>query len=145
MIDRAALKPAALLSQLIRCASVTPSEAGALSIIEKYLIALGFFVERPLFGEGQAAVENLYARLGDASPCLVFAGHSDVVPPGDEGRWRYPPFGGEIVDGFVYGRGAVDMKGGIAAMLSATARYVAANPPKGSIAFIITGDEEGPA
>ncbi len=138
--------PATLLVELIRCPSVTPTEGGALTFLEKRLAALGFAVERPLFGEGSDKVENLYARLGEHRPCLVFAGHVDVVPPGDEARWSHGPFAGEREGGFVYGRGAVDMKGGIAAMLAAVARRLAnALPPNGSIAFLVTGDEEGPA
>jgi succinyl-diaminopimelate desuccinylase len=138
--------PAALLVELIRCPSVTPAEAGALAFIEERLRAVGFAVERPVFGVGEDAVENLYARFGQDGPCLVFAGHVDVVPPGDEGRWSHAPFSGDTAGGFVYGRGAVDMKGGIAAMLAAVARYLAVPPQrKGSIAFLITCDEEGPA
>ena len=138
--------PSSLLVELIRCPSVTPVEAGALALLETALAGLGFAVERPAFGEGGDKVENLYARLGEARPCFVFAGHVDVVPPGDVACWRHGPFAGELADGFVYGRGAVDMKGGIAAMLAAVARYLAASGrPAGSIAFLITGDEEGPA
>jgi succinyl-diaminopimelate desuccinylase len=91
-------------------------------------------------------VENLYARYGTARPCLLFAGHTDVVPPGDPGRWRHGPFSGQVEGGEVFGRGAVDMKGGIACMAAAALSYLADRPePLGSIAFLITGDEEGPA
>ncbi len=146
MNDHAPTDPASLLVELIRCPSVTPSEAGALACLEKRLLALGFSVERPVFGEADAKVENLYARLGNEAPCLVFAGHVDVVPAGDEERWSHGPFAGALAGGFVYGRGAVDMKGGIAAMLAGVARYLgSAGRPLGSIAFLITGDEEGPA
>lgn len=141
-----ATDPVPLLVDLIRCPSVTPAEAGALALLEDRLGALGFAVERPVFGEGDSRVENLYARLGDTQPCLVFAGHVDVVPAGDEARWSRAPFAGERANGFVYGRGTVDMKGGIAAMVAAVARHLAKDErPRGSIAFLITGDEEGPA
>src|SRR5580700_10791108 len=129
MSEPSSTDPAALLVDLIRCPSVTPTEAGALTFLEARLTALGFAVERPVFGEGADKVENLYARLGDQRPCLVFAGHVDVVPPGDEARWSHGPFAGEREGGFVYGRGAVDMKGGIAAMFAAVARYLVAQPP----------------
>jgi succinyl-diaminopimelate desuccinylase len=138
--------PVALARELLRCPSVTPQEGGALTLIEKTLTDAGFDVHRVTFAEpGTAAVENLYARIGTAAPHLVFAGHTDVVPPGDEARWRHKPFGGEIADGVLFGRGAVDMKGGIACMLAATLDHVAANggAPWGSISFLITGDEEG--
>jgi succinyl-diaminopimelate desuccinylase len=138
--------PVPLLVELIRCPSITPAEAGALACLESRLRALGFTVERPLFGEGEAKVENLYARLGETRPCLAFAGHVDVVPAGDAARWSRGPFSGECANGFVYGRGAVDMKGGIAAMVAAVARHLNKGArPRGSIAFLITGDEEGPA
>ncbi|SEE87400.1 succinyldiaminopimelate desuccinylase [Rhizobiales bacterium GAS191] len=164
LIDRKDLTdPTGLLVELIRCPSVTPAEGGALAFLETCLKKLGFAVERPVFGEAGAQVENLYARLGEEAPCLVFAGHADVVPAGDVERWSHGPFAGEIADGFVYGRGAVDMKGGIAAMLAAAARHLGSEAhgtqegpkgrpkerpnerPWGSIAFLITGDEEGPA
>ncbi|WP_349371376.1 succinyl-diaminopimelate desuccinylase [Salinarimonas sp.] len=136
-----------LAQALIRCRSVTPAEGGALALLADLLREAGFSVERPVFSApGTPDVENLYARLGTQAPVLVLAGHTDVVPPGDEGRWTHPPFSGEIVDGVLYGRGAVDMKGGIAAMLAAALRFAAENPGfAGSIAVLITGDEEGPA
>ncbi|MFI4996834.1 MAG: succinyl-diaminopimelate desuccinylase, partial [Hyphomicrobiales bacterium] len=109
-------------------------------------LALCFACERPVFAVGADKGEYLYARFGSESPCLVFAGHVDVVPAGDEERWSHGPFSGDLAGGFVYGRGAVDMKGGIAAMLAGVARYLgSAGRPLGSIAFLITGDEEGPA
>ena len=138
--------PVALARELLRCPSVTPQEGGALALIEKTLASAGFTVHRVTFAEpGTAPVENLYARIGSAAPHLVFAGHTDVVPPGDEARWQHKPFGGEIADGVLFGRGAVDMKGGIACVLSAALDHVAANggAPRGSISFLITGDEEG--
>jgi succinyl-diaminopimelate desuccinylase len=138
--------PVALARELLRCPSVTPQEGGALALIEKTLASAGFTVHRVTFAEpGTAPVENLYARIGSAAPHLVFAGHTDVVPPGDEARWQHKPFGGEIADGVLFGRGAVDMKGGIACVLAAALDHVAANGgvPWGSISFLITGDEEG--
>ena len=138
--------PVSNLSRLIQCASVTPTEGGALGALDSMLAPLGFKVERMTATEpGTADVENLYARLGDEGPHLMFAGHTDVVPVGDEAAWQHPPFGAEIVDGIMYGRGAVDMKGGIACFVAAVARHVEAHgSPKGSISFLITGDEEGP-
>jgi succinyl-diaminopimelate desuccinylase len=137
--------PLAIARDLVRCRSVTPAEGGALGFIEKLLGGAGFAVERMTFTEpGTAPVENLYARHGSQAPHLVFAGHTDVVPPGDEARWSHPPFAGEIADGVLYGRGAVDMKGGIACALAATLDHVAAHGRLGgSISFLITGDEEG--
>ena len=140
--------PVALACELLRCRSVTPHEAGALLFLEKMLSSAGFTVHRVVFSEpGADDVENLYARIGTAGPHLVFAGHTDVVPPGDEARWRHPPFAGEITDGVLFGRGAVDMKGAIACELAAVLDHLAANggKPKGSISFLVTGDEEGVA
>ncbi len=138
--------PAALARELLRCRSVTPAEGGALGVIERVLQAAGFEVHRVIFAEpGTAPVENLYARIGNAGPHLVFAGHTDVVPPGEQAKWTHPPFAGAVADGTLYGRGAVDMKGAIACALAATLDYLAARggEPKGSISFLITGDEEG--
>ncbi|MFL6802422.1 MAG: succinyl-diaminopimelate desuccinylase [Xanthobacteraceae bacterium] len=140
--------PIAIARDLIRCPSVTPAEGGALAYLERLLKAAGFTVHRPVFHQpGTADVENLYARIGTASPHLVFAGHTDVVPPGDEAAWRHGPFAGEIAEGVLYGRGAVDMKGGVACFLAAALDHLAANGgrPKGSLSFLITGDEEGAA
>jgi succinyl-diaminopimelate desuccinylase len=140
--------PVAIARDLIRCPSVTPAEGGALAYLEGVLNAAGFTVHRPVFREpGTADVENLYARIGTASPHLVFAGHTDVVPPGDEAAWRHGPFAGEIADGVLYGRGAADMKGGVACFLAAALDHLAAvgGRPKGSLSFLITGDEEGVA
>jgi succinyl-diaminopimelate desuccinylase len=142
------LDPIGFAQALIRCPSITPAEGGALSLIEGALNAAGFRVHRLTFTEeGTPDVENLYARLGTGAPNLCFAGHSDVVPPGDEGAWTRPPFAAEIHDGVLYGRGAVDMKGAIACFLAAALRYGVASgrPPKGSLSFLITGDEEGPS
>src|ERR1700748_1076085 len=130
---------------LIRCPSVTPIDAGALGVLENILKAAGFEVHRVTFSEpGTADVDNLYARIGTSAPHITFAGHTDVVPPGDESAWSHGAFSGEVKDGFFYGRGAVDMKGGIACSVAAVLEYLAANDgqPKGSISFLITGDEE---
>src|ERR1700729_139311 len=134
---------------LVRCPSVTPLGAGALGVLENILKAAGFEVHRVTFSEpGTADVDNLYARIGTSAPHITFAGHTDVVPPGDETAWSHGAFSGEIKDGFVYGRGAVDMKGGIACRVAAVLEYVPTNREKpqknggGSISFLITGDEE---
>ncbi len=140
--------PLALAQALIRCPSVTPEEGGALSFLARILTEAGFTVERPVFSQsGTPDIENLYARIGTGSPVLLFAGHTDVVPPGEATTWTHDPFSGAVADGMLYGRGAVDMKGGIACMLVATLRFLGARGPEfgGSIAFLITGDEEGPA
>jgi succinyl-diaminopimelate desuccinylase len=140
--------PLALAQALIRCPSVTPEEGGALSFLADALARAGFSVERPVFSEpGTPDIENLYARIGTTGPVLVFAGHTDVVPPGETASWTHGPFSGEVSEGFLYGRGAVDMKGGIACMLAATLDFLDARGPEfgGSIVFLITGDEEGPA
>ena len=139
--------PAALLATLIRCPSVTPQEAGVLTALGAMLQELGFQVERVTFeAEGTAPVENLYARLGETGPHLMFAGHTDVVPEGDPADWSHPPFAAEVHDGRMFGRGTVDMKGGIACFVAAIARYLAAQGrPEGSVSLLITGDEEGPS
>ena len=139
--------PVENLRTLIRCPSVTPEEGGALSVLEAMLKALGFTVTRMTArAEGTPDVENLYARLGHSGPHLMFAGHSDVVPPGDEASWSHPPFAAEIAGGRLFGRGAVDMKGGIACFIAAVARHIEERGElPGSISLLITGDEEGPA
>jgi succinyl-diaminopimelate desuccinylase len=139
--------PVANLQTLIRCASVTPAEGGALTALADMLLPLGFKVERMTAREpGTPDIENLYARLGTEGPHLMFAGHTDVVPVGDAASWSHPPFAAEIADGELFGRGAVDMKGGIACFAAAVARHIEKHgPPAGSISFLITGDEEGPA
>jgi succinyl-diaminopimelate desuccinylase len=126
---------------------VTPAEGGALAFIDQVLADAGFEVHRPVFSEpGTPDVENLYARWGTGRPCLLFAGHTDVVPPGDPARWTHHPFGGAVDGGELYGRGAVDMKGGVACMMAAALQFVRDRPGfSGSIGFLITGDEEGPA
>ncbi|MEP9398080.1 succinyl-diaminopimelate desuccinylase [Mesorhizobium sp. KR2-14] len=139
--------PAENLAALIRCPSVTPAEGGALSALEAMLKPLGFTVERPVFSEeGTPDIENLYARLSGNGPHLMFAGHTDVVPVGDEAAWKHPPFSATVDNGEMYGRGAVDMKGGIACFVAALARHIETHgKPKGSVSLLITGDEEGPA
>ncbi|MCZ4090506.1 succinyl-diaminopimelate desuccinylase [Sinorhizobium psoraleae] len=139
--------PITNLSTLIRCPSVTPAEGGALTALEAMLTPLGFRVDRMTASEaGTPDIENLYARLGSDGPHLMFAGHTDVVPVGDEAAWTHPPFSAAIAGGEMYGRGAVDMKGGIACFVAAVARHIEKHgAPKGSISFLITGDEEGPA
>ena len=134
----------ALAQDLIRCPSVTPADAGALDVLEAALQSRGFFCHRLRFEEnGTAGVENLYARLGTEAPHFCFAGHSDVVPPGE--GWAHDPFTPTILDDVLYGRGAADMKSALAAFVAAVARVVANSTPKGSISLLITGDEEGPA
>ncbi|BDA82687.1 succinyl-diaminopimelate desuccinylase [Aureimonas sp. SA4125] len=139
--------PTAILQRLVRYPSVTPADAGALATLEALLVPLGFAVARPVFAEdGTADIENLFARTGSTGPHLVFAGHTDVVPPGDESDWKHPPFAGVIADGELYGRGAVDMKGGIACFVAALGRHTARGGlPWGQVSLLITGDEEGPA
>lgn len=131
-----------LATDLIARRSVTPEDAGCLELIGERLARCGFALERMDAG----GVSNLWARLGDTEPLFVFAGHTDVVPAGPENEWRFPPFEPAVHDGFLYGRGAADMKGGLAAMVTATETFLADSPSmKGSIAFLITSDEEGPA
>jgi succinyl-diaminopimelate desuccinylase len=131
--------PVPLAQRLIRCASVTPADGGAQDVLAEALAALGFTIHRLPFGE----TENLYARLGRAAPHLCFAGHTDVVPPGE--GWRHDPFGGVVEDGVLYGRGACDMKAAIAAFVAGVAQAQAADALPGSVSLLITGDEEGPA
>lgn len=140
--------PIRLTQDLIRCPSVTPNEGGALSLLEGVLKSAGFTVHRMTFEDKDTPpVENLYARYGSAGPNICFAGHTDVVPPGDGGAWRYDAFAAEIRDGLLYGRGAVDMKGSIAAFVAASCRYIEQQhgTMNGSISLLITGDEEGPS
>jgi len=131
-----------LARELIARQSVTPDDAGCQKLLTERLEPLGFTVEHLRFGE----VDNIWARRGDSGPVLAFAGHTDVVPPGPLEKWVSPPFEPTITDGYLYGRGAADMKSSIAAMVTACERFVAEHPNhKGSIAFLITSDEEGPA
>jgi succinyl-diaminopimelate desuccinylase len=140
--------PVAIARELIRCPSVTPEEGGAISYLQRVLTGANFDVHRVMFTQpGYDNIENLYARVGTGAPHFVFAGHTDVVPPGEEQLWSYAPFAGEVSEEVLFGRGAVDMKGAIACALAATFDYLAAHhgKPKGSISFLITGDEEGVA
>ncbi len=132
---------------LLRCPSVTPDDAGALDTLRRLFDAHGFATHRVTFEEpGSPAIDNLYCRLGTGAPYLVFAGHTDVVPPGVREAWRHDPFAATVAEGMLYGRGAQDMKGGIAAFAAAALAHVAAEgAPRGSIGLLITGDEEGPA
>src|SRR5450631_3004092 len=131
---------------LVRCPSVTPADAGALGVLEDVLKSAGFEVHRVTFSEpGAADIDNLYARIGTSAPHITFAGHTDVVPPGDETAWSHGAFSGDVKDGYLYGRGAVDMKGGIACSVAAVLQYLADHGGKpredgnGSISFLITG------
>jgi succinyl-diaminopimelate desuccinylase len=140
--------PLALAQALIRCPSVTPEEGGALTWLAAQLEPLGFVCHRLTMRDADTPdVDNLYARLGAGSPHLAFAGHTDVVPVGDQSAWTRPPFGGEVAHGVLYGRGAVDMKGGIASFLAATLDYLRSRGglKHGSLSFLITGDEESVA
>jgi succinyl-diaminopimelate desuccinylase len=137
----AVIDPVELAKTLIRRPSVTPRDDGAMDVVQHALEGLGFSCRRMRFGE----IENLYARRGTRGPNLCFAGHTDVVPPGEEGAWSSGPFEGEVRDGVLYGRGAADMKGGIAAFIAAASQVLASGDPKGSLSLLITGDEEGVA
>ncbi len=140
--------PVQLTKALIRCKSVTPDEGGALQLVQDVLTPAGFICHRMTFSEsGTADVDNLYARLGTTGPNLCFAGHTDVVPPGDEAQWASPPFEPTVRGDKLYGRGAVDMKGGVAAFIAAVLRLQKApgRALQGSISVLITGDEEGDA
>jgi succinyl-diaminopimelate desuccinylase len=143
------LSALSIARDLLRCPSVTPVDAGALGVLENILKTAGFEVHRVTFSEeGAADIDNLYARIGRSAPHITFAGHTDVVPPGDESAWTHGAFSGDVKDGFLYGRGAVDMKGGIACSVAAALDYLKAHggrprdDGKGSISFLITGDEE---
>ena len=143
-----AIETLELTRRLIRCPSVTPAEGGAIDLLQETLTTLGLTCHRLPFAEdGTAEVDNLYARLGADGPNFCYAGHSDVVPVGDAGAWSVDPFGAEIRDGLLYGRGAVDMKGAIAAFVAALSRFLAARGRDfgGSVSLLITGDEEAEA
>lgn len=131
--------PVTLTADLIRCPSVTPEEAGALDLLHTLLAAHGFVCTRVPRG----GIDNLYARWGSATPVFAFAGHTDVVPAGDPGHWSVDPFAGVERDGMLWGRGATDMKSGVAAFVCAAIDLVETDPPAGSVALLITGDEEG--
>lgn len=139
------IDPVDLTKALIRRQSVTPLDDGALGVLEERLSALGFACRRLTFEEeGTEPVSNLHARWGNSDPVFCFAGHTDVVPAGDEGLWASPPFEPSVREGVLFGRGAADMKGAIAAFAAAAERVIARRPT-GSIVMLITGDEEGPA
>ncbi|MGD9377030.1 MAG: succinyl-diaminopimelate desuccinylase [Methyloceanibacter sp.] len=138
----------AIAKSLIHCPSVTPSDAGALDALGEFLSVAGFSCNRLTFSEeGTPDVDNLVARIGTGAPHLCFAGHTDVVPPGDESLWSHDPFSADIADGRLYGRGASDMKGAVACFAAAAIDYVATcgGEIPGTISLLITGDEEGPA
>lgn len=138
-------EPLALATALIRCASVTPEDAGAQGLLAAALINLGFEVHSLRFGgPPDGPVDNLFATIGSGGPHFAFAGHTDVVPTGELAGWSADPFAAEVRDGRLIGRGAADMKGAIAAFVTAAARHVERGHP-GRLSFIITGDEEGPA
>jgi len=139
----AATDPLALACALIRRPSVTPEDAGAIDLLIETLTPLGFVCHEIRSASGGPEIRNLYARRGDGGRNFCFAGHTDVVPPGT--GWTVDPFAAEIRDGRLFGRGAADMKGGIACFIAAVARLVATGAPQGSISLLITGDEEGPA
>lgn len=144
------IDPVELTRALIRRPSVTPANEGAMEVLEKALTDMGFVCRRMLFqgpgGKGDdAPIVNLYARRGSASPNICFAGHTDVVPAGAAEQWTASPFEGETRDGILYGRGAVDMKGGIGAWVAALSRLLTEGEVDGSLSMLITGDEEGPA
>jgi len=133
--------PVALTAALIRCPSVTPEAGAALDLLQPILEGAGFACTRIPRG----GVDNLHARWGRADPVFAFGGHVDVVPPGDVGAWSVDPFAGDIAEGMVWGRGAADMKSGVAAFVAAATALIEESPPAGSIALLITGDEEGEA
>jgi succinyl-diaminopimelate desuccinylase len=139
--------PVTMLQHLVRCPSVTPHEAGALTTVQSWIDTVGFQSHRLVFtNHNTPDIDNLFSRIGNSGPHLCFAGHTDVVPQGDESIWSQPPFAADIKDGYIYGRGAVDMKGSVAAFAAAACDFVRENPQfKGSISFLITNDEEGPA
>jgi succinyl-diaminopimelate desuccinylase len=141
------LDPVALAQRLIRCRSVTPADDGAIAVLEEALTAQGFACTRIVGSTpGMPDIQNLWARYGGGGRHFCFAGHTDVVPPGELARWRADPFAAEILDGHLIGRGAVDMKGAIAAFAAASAGFIAEYPDfGGSISLLITGDEEGPS
>jgi len=135
--------PIDLTARLMRCPSVTPQEGGALALLEEVLSRAGFECHRA----DRGGISNLFARWGDkgAARTFGFNGHTDVVPPGDEAAWSKPPFGAEISEGYLWGRGATDMKSGVAAFAAAAIDFVAQTPPEGAVILAITGDEEGDA
>jgi succinyl-diaminopimelate desuccinylase len=142
-----AADPVALTQALVRCPTVTPGAGPALDLLQRCLEPLGFACHRVRFeGDGSYPVDNLFAKLGQGAPHLAFGGHVDVVPPGERGRWTMDPFSGEVRDGRLYGRGAADMKSGVAAFVAAVARVAGRGGlPRGSVSLLVTGDEESAA
>ena len=135
-----------LSRDLIRCPSITPADAGALDVLQRALEGIGFTCHRLSFSDSNTSdIDNLYARIGDTAPNFCFAGHTDVVPLGNSDAWSVDPFGGEIIDDVLYGRGATDMKSAVGAFVDAASRVIEAGSVNGSISLLITGDEEGPA
>ena len=131
-----------LTARLIRCPSVTPEEGGALTLIQSLLEPAGFACTRV----DRNGTPNLFARWGaKGARTLGFNGHTDVVPPGDPGSWTHPPFSGAVIDGTIWGRGATDMKSGVAAFVAAAIDFVTRTPPDGAVVLTVTGDEEGPS
>ncbi len=143
----APIDPLELARELLRRPSVTPDDGGILALLAGMLAEAGFHVERHRFHTPHPVpVDNLYARLGQGAPVVAFSGHVDVVPPGDEAAWTHPPFAGVVADGCLWGRGACDMKGAVAAMVAAAlALAQAGGPPRGTLLLLLTADEEGPA
>ncbi|MEL6168914.1 MAG: succinyl-diaminopimelate desuccinylase [Pseudomonadota bacterium] len=137
------IDPVSLTRQLVMCPSVTPEDAGALDILQEVLTKAGFTCARV----DRGGIRNLFARWGEKEHAHTFGfnGHTDVVPPGDPANWRFDPFAGELVDGELWGRGAADMKSGVAAFVAAAIEFVSASPPVGAVVLAITGDEEGDA
>jgi len=133
--------PVDLTAALVRCPSVTPEEGGAIELLQRMLAEAGFSTERV----DRNGIANLYARWGTGGPTLGFNGHTDVVPPGERSAWKHDPFAAEIAGGMLHGRGAADMKSGVAAFMAAAVDFVAEAPPQGSVVIAITGDEEGDA
>ena len=131
-----------LTARLIRCPSVTPEEGGALTLIQSLLEPAGFACTRV----DRNGTPNLFARWGaKGARTFGFNGHTDVVPPGDPGSWTHPPFSGAVIDGTIWGRGATDMKSGVAAFVAAAIDFVTRTPPDGAVVLTVTGDEEGPS
>ena len=137
--------PLPLAQDLIRCRSVTPEDGGAIALLARALTSLGFVCTELMFDGGGPKIHNLYARLGTTAPNFCFAGHTDVVPPGDVSTWRFDPFAAKVENGTLFGRGAADMKSAIAAFIAAVARSQERHGNRGSISLLITGDEEGPS
>ena len=140
--------PVSLTKALVQCPSITPKDEGALDIVQNHLISLGFACTRlPFSDRNSYDVDNLFATIGSGGKHLAFAGHTDVVPPGNKNSWKYPPFSATIDDGKLYGRGSEDMKSNIACFMSASAEFISKHNKNfnGRLSFIITGDEEGKA